>query len=88
MTNERINHRHDRHDELAAMSNEELFEELTLWDFPEDLWHELGIRLGISGVDGVRVENVWMPEAERLRQYRQRRIDPGRPGIMDEKGQQ
>jgi hypothetical protein len=35
----------DRREELAAMTNAQLFAELIGWELPEDLWHEIGIRL-------------------------------------------
>src|SRR5262245_56477482 len=50
-------------DYLATLSNRELFEELTLTDadLSDSLWVEVGLRLGVPGVNGIRPTAV--PEA-------------------------
>jgi hypothetical protein len=59
---------------LAAMSNNELVEKLTLYEGLDDLlWVEVALRLGVERVHGIRAAAVpevnTGPQAERLRRF-------------------
>jgi hypothetical protein len=58
---------------IAALSNHELLDELERAEVPEELWIEVGLRLGVEGLHGIRsaaVPSVPTGEqAARLRRY-------------------
>jgi hypothetical protein len=67
----------DRSDEafayVAALTNNELIDELARDDVREALWVEIGLRLGVSGLNGIRPEAVPTAstgdQAARLRRF-------------------
>jgi hypothetical protein len=61
-------------EELIEMTNDELIEELAVAaELPDAVWIEIGLRLGVSGLNGIRPEAVedagTGSQAARLRRY-------------------